>query len=158
MSRPALPELARLAAFEGDLDAARYVLRWYADLRGWTDETFRARWDGASALLGWWHELDAPERPPLDDLTENDARNFMADLEAQALARTTVKGYRHGASALTKALRAVRTLPPSFDGDYDPFKGILLKPKVKASLQINERRIAALLPARVPGSSCSRPS
>lgn len=124
MSRPALPELARLTAYEANYVAARYVLRWYADGKGWTNETFRARWDGASALLGRWHEQGAPDRPPLDALSGDDARAFVAALGAKGLARATVRGYRAGASAITKALRAAKTLPPSFDERYNPFEGV----------------------------------
>ena len=152
MSQPALPELARLAAFDGDFDAARYVLRWYADRRGWSDETVRARWDGSSALLGWWHGLDAPERPPLDNLGENDARAFLAVSEAQGLARTTVRGYRHGASALTKALRAARTLPASFDKRYDP------NPRRRSRSGSTNVACEPYRRCREPGSSCSPPS
>ena len=141
-----LTDYARAAAYEGNVHAARYVLRWYADRRFWADETFRARWDGASALLGWWHEQDAPERPPLDDLNEADATAFLEALAQQGLARPTVKGYRSGASALTKALRGARTLPPAFDTTHDPFRSVKPAPRKKPVPTIDQNRLENLPP------------
>ena len=51
MSR--LHEHVQRVVYQGDREAARYVLRYYTDRKGWTDETFRARWDGVGALLVW---------------------------------------------------------------------------------------------------------
>ncbi len=141
-----LTDRARAAAYEGDFRAARYALRWYADRKGWADETFRARWDGASALLGWWHEQDAPERPPLDDLNEADATAFLDALAQQGLARATVKGYRSGASALTKVLRGARTLPPTLDETYDPFGSVKPAPTKKPVPTIDQNRLENLPP------------
>ena len=47
---------------------------------------------------------------------------FLEALARQGLARTTVKGYRSGASALTKALRGARTLPSAFDEKLRPIR------------------------------------
>lgn len=141
-----LTDRARAAAYEGDVSAARYVLRWYADRKSWADETFRARWDGACALLGWWHELGAPERPPLDDLNEADASAFLEALAQQGLARTTVRGYRSGASALTRALRAARTSPPTFDETYDPFRSVTPKPTRKPVPRVDQDHLKSLPP------------
>ena len=105
--------------------------------------------DGASALLGWWHEQDAPDRPPLDALSGDDARAFGAALGAKGLARATVRGYRAGASAITKALRAARTLLPSFDERYNPFEGVQPERSKKGSVTLDARRLAQLpAPAR----------
>jgi len=68
----------------------------------------------ARGLVTWWHEQDKMLRPPLDNLSVEDAQDFIASLERRGLARSTVQGYRSGASALTKALRAMRTLPVKY--------------------------------------------
>lgn len=141
-----LTDHARAAAYEGDFYAARYVLRWYADKQGWADETLRARWDGASALLGWWHKQGAPERPPLDDLNEADATAFLAALALQGLARTTVKGYRSGASALTQALRGAKSSPPAFDETYNPFRSVTPKLTKKLVPRVDPRRLKSMPP------------
>ena len=131
MSR--LHEHAHRVIYEGDREAARYVLRCYADRKGWTDETFRARWDGVSALLIWWDALDPTSRPPLGALDGDDARAFLTELEARGLARTTIRGYRSGARALVCALHNFGTLPT---GTVDPFKDVALLPP-KRIYQLN---------------------
>lgn len=146
MAPTTLTDHARTATYEGDFDAARYVLRWYADRKRWTDETFRARWDGASALLGWWHGLEEAARPPLDHLTQEDAGAFLAFLAQQGLARTTIRGYRSGASALTQALRGARTLPAVFNPDYDPFRSVCPAPTLKPTPYVSPKLLAALEP------------
>ena len=115
---------ALTASLKGDLESAHYVLRHLADRKRWCDETFRARWDGAAALLSWWHTLNPVMRPPLDDLKADDARAFIDHLEAQSLGRSTIKGYRTGAAALTYALRACRTWPVAFNQSYAPFSNL----------------------------------
>ena len=119
---------AHSAARSGDWEAAHYVLRWYGDMKHWTSETFRARWDGAASLLDWWHEREPALRPPLDRLTKEDAQTFLAWLEARGLSRLTIKGYRVGARALTKALRGASTSPTNLDTNYDPFREVSLSP------------------------------
>jgi hypothetical protein len=121
MTTKHLPDYARDATHEGSFYGASYVLLAYGDFQLWTDETRRARWDGTASLLTWWHEQDEVVRPPLDNLSVEDAQHYIASLEKRGLARATVRGYRSGASALTKALHAMRTLPIRYDSDYDPF-------------------------------------
>ena len=123
-----LQTCALTAAQHGDWQAARYVLRSLADRKGWCDETYRARWDGGAALLAWWHQLDVVQRPPLDDLKAEDARAFLDYLEGQGLARSTIRGYRTGAAALTYALRACKVWPVAFDAHYAPFRSVHLQP------------------------------
>lgn len=118
---------AQRAAYHGDVRNALYVLRLHADLKGWTDETLRARWDGAAALLTWWHTLDPEMRPPLDALDVEDARAFLTSLEVRGLARTTVRGYRAGARSLTRSLRELGTSPKP-EETYDPFKAVCVSP------------------------------
>lgn len=128
-----LQTYALAAAHRGDWLAARYVLRYLADCKRWCDETYRARWDGGAALLAWWHQLDAVTRPPLDDLKEEDARAFLNHLEGQGLARSTIRGYRIGAAALTYALRACKKWPVAFDTSYAPFRNVYLQPVTQTS-------------------------
>ena len=123
MSR--LHEYTQRVIYQGDREAARYILRCYADRKGWTDETFRARWDGVSALLMWWDALEPTSRPPLGALDGDDARAFLAELEARGLARTTIQGYRSGARALIYALHNFGTL---LTATVDPFKDMALLP------------------------------
>ena len=148
-----LPDYARSAAHHGDRYSARHVLLVYGDLQRWSDETRRARWDGAASLLGWWHEQDEILRPPLDNLSTEDARAYLHWLEIQGLACSTIRGYRSGARALTKALRGTRTLPIKFDARYDPFAGIqlskLTKPVPTASKEVLEQMVSPLLRARL---------
>ena len=148
MTRKHLPDYAREAAHEGSYFGANYVLLAYGDSRLWTDETRRARWDGAAALLAWWHEQDETLRPPLDNLSKEDAQDFISSLERRGLARFTVRGYRSGASALTKALRAMRTLPVKFDPDYDPFAQARPTPVKKPIPQVPKERLAAIASPR----------
>jgi hypothetical protein len=123
-----LQDHALAASRYGESKSARVVLRHLADRRGWCDETFRARWDGGAALLSWWHTLEPVSRPPLADLNTDDARSFLDHLEGQGLARSTLRGYRVGAAALTSALRACREHPVVFDAAYVPFKGAFVTP------------------------------
>ncbi len=141
-----LHDHAQRTAYHGDRKSARYILRGYADRKGWANETFRARWDGASALLAWWHLLDPATRPPLSALDAEDARAFLADLEAQGLARTTVRGYRAGASILTRALHDLSATPTK---TYNPFKGVSLSPpkrvyELDPDLLGRQKRLTAL--------------
>lgn len=147
MKHARLLEYARLASYNGHVQAAHYVLRWYADRQAWTDETFRARWDGASALLVWWGELAETARPPLDNLSQRDALAFLDCLAERGLAKTTIRGYRSGASALTKALRGARTLPASFDVQYAPFKSVHPVRTSHRTLLVNTHRLHNLPPA-----------
>lgn len=141
-----LHDHARRAAYYGDRRSARFVLRTYADRKGWANETFRARWDGASALLSWWDTLDEEVRPPLGALDGDDAQVFVADLEAQGLSRTTIRGYRAGASVLTPALHE---LSASAETAYNPFKGVSLSPpkrvyELDPKLLGRQKRLTAL--------------
>ena len=121
--RPLIDQ-SRDASHYGDNRCARSVLRAYADTKRWTDETYRARWDGAAKLLEWWHGLDERVRPPLDHLTREDAEAFLSWLEHKTFAPSTVKGYLMGANALTKALRWASVQPVKIDDTYQPFKSV----------------------------------
>ena len=133
-----LPDYARSAAHHGDRYSARYVLLVYGDYQGWSDESRRARWDGAASLLAWWCKQNELLRPPLDNLSVEDARTYLRWLESRGLARSTIRGYRSGAQALTKALRGMRTLPIKFDAGYDPFAGVQLSPAKKPLPQVSK--------------------
>ena len=133
-----LPDYARAAAHHGDRYSSRYILLIYGDLQGWSDETRRARWDGAASLLAWWHEQDEVLRPPLDNLSAEEAHDYLNYLETQGLARSTIRGYRNGARALTKALRGTQTLPIKFGTAYDPFAGVQLPQAKKPPLEVSE--------------------
>lgn len=148
MTRKHLPDYARDAIHEGSYFGASYVLLAYGDKRLWTDETRRARWDGAVSLLAWWHEQDEVARPPLDNLSKEDARDYIASLERRGLARSTIRGYRSGASALTKALNAMRTLPVKFDPHYDPFAQARPTPVKKPLAQVSKEALAAIASPR----------
>ena len=133
-----LPDYARAAAHHGDRLGARYVFLIYGDLKGWSDETRRARWDGAASLLAWWYEQDETLRPPLDNLSVEDAYDYLRWLETQDLACSTIRGYRSGARALTKALQGTQTLPIKLDASYDPFAGVQLSQLRKPPLEVSE--------------------
>lgn len=137
-SQRTLQDHAHAASRYGDATGARVVLQHLADRKGWCDETFRARWDGAAALLVWWHSLEPVSRPPLADLNTDDARSFLDHLEGQGLARSTLKGYRVGAAALTGALRACREHPVVFDPAYTPFKGVFITPPKPTSVSASD--------------------
>ena len=137
----ALPDYAHAAAYRGVRIYARYVLLVYGDYQKWTDETRRARWDGAASLLSWWHEQDKTTRPPLDDLNADDARDYLRWLETRGLARSTMRGYRCGARALTKALRGGRSLPVRFDPSYDPFTSVQLSWVKKSVPTVSKARL-----------------
>ncbi len=144
MSR--LHEHVQRVVHQGDREAARYVLRYYADRKGWTDETFRARWDGVGALLMWWDALDPTSRPPLGALDGDDARAFLTELEARGLARTTIRGYRAGARALIRVLNDFSTIPTD---TADPFKDVALLPpkriyKLDPALLSQQKPLTAL--------------
>lgn len=124
-----LVELSHAAAFKGDRKSAREVLYSYAIGAKWSSETLRARWDGGAAPLTWWHGLWPPARPPLNCLDPDDARAFITYLEGRGLARSTVKSYRVGADALTKALRESARLPFNKDPLYHPFRDVRPTPK-----------------------------
>lgn len=142
MSR--LTDHAHRAAYKGDEEAARYVLRAHADRKGWADETFRARWDGASALLSWWRTLDPISRPPLGMLDTDDARAFLEHLEAQGLACSTVRGYRTGARVLTRALHDLDDSRKKGEV-YDAFKGVTIGPP-KRVYELDPKRLAQQKP------------
>jgi hypothetical protein len=124
MSPTTLQNDATLVSLHGDTASAKRLLRHLADHRGWCDETMRARWDGVAALLAWWHSLEPALRPPLWDLSPDDARSFLEYLESMDLARSTLNGYRIGASGFSAALRAYRSSPGAFDPAYAPFKDV----------------------------------
>ena len=109
------------AAYQGDYVEAKSLLT--ARTKSRNPETLRARWDGAAALLGWWHKLEVSQRPPLDRLKDEDAQAFIHSLEDRGLARSTIKSYRVGASALTKAIRWAQDPRNSYIYPaYDPFR------------------------------------
>lgn len=139
-----LPDYAHAAAHRGIKLYARHVLLIYGDYQHWSDETRRARWDGAASLLGWWHDQDKTTRPPLDNLNDADARDYLRWLESQGLARSTIRGYRCGARALTKALRGMRSLPVRFDAKYDPFASVHLAPVEKPLPTISKERLETI--------------
>ena len=136
-----LPDYAYAAAYHGTRLYARYILLVYGDYQRWTDETRRARWDGAASLLAWWHEQDKTTRPPLDNLNAEDVGDYLRWLETQGLARSTMRGYRCGARALTKALHGARSLPVRFDPSYDPFMSVQLSRVKKPVLTVSKERL-----------------
>lgn len=93
-------------AYSGDSKLARMLLREYGIDKRWSNETLRARWDGTTALLGWWRDLPPAARPPLHKLIQDDARAFITSLEQRGLARSTIKSYRVGANSTCDALAA----------------------------------------------------
>ena len=147
MSTHTLKEDATLVSIYGNTNSAKRILQHLATHKGWCDETFRARWDGTSALLAWWHTLERHERPPLWDLSEADAREFLEHLESMDLARTTIKGYRTGAAAFSGWLRAYRSQPVAFDPSYQPFKNVL-PPRDKQQVLATELDLSALTSAK----------
>jgi hypothetical protein len=144
-----LAEQCYNAAYKGSRRDAKAVLRTYGlTHRRWTPETVRARWDGAAAFLEWWHTLEPSKRPPLDDLHGCNARAFIRFLESRGLSRSTIKSYRMGASALTKALRwgggiYTETYPP-----YDPFRDILPALSEHKPPQIDQTKLEVLADQR----------
>jgi integrase len=144
MTRKNLTDHAHAAALEGSYSGASNVLMIFGDSRLWTDETRRARWDGAASLLRWWHEQDEMLRPPLDNLSKEDTQGFITSLERRGLARSTIQGYRVGASALTKALRAMRTLPVKFDPSYDPFAQARPTPVKKPLPKVPKEKLTSI--------------
>ncbi len=140
-------KLGYASAHKGHRDEAKLILSDYGRRKRWTRETLRARWDGASALLAWWHNLEVSERPPLDRLEDKDARAFIFSLEAKGLARSTIKSYRTGASALTKAIRFMRDPRNSYPA-YDPFRDIQPKLPVRSALLVDKTKLMALKDVR----------
>lgn len=133
------------AAYKGSRRDAKRVLQTYGlTYRHWTPETLRARWDGAAALLDWWHALEPSKRPPLDDLHGGNARSFINTLEKKGLSRSTIKGYRMGASALTKALRWGCREEDQATTTYDPFRDILPALTEHQPPQIDRAKLEAI--------------
>lgn len=141
---PTVDEQRYAAAYEGNYLHAKSILYDYG-LRHcqWSRETLRARWDGAAALMDWWHAQEPFKRPPLDDLQVDDARAFISTLECKGLARTTIKSYRTGASALTKAIRWSRGHKGEYPV-YDPFKNALPAPIKRKVPQVDRMKLEAL--------------
>lgn len=141
---PPLAEQCYNAAYKGSRRDAKAVLRAFGLTHcRWTPETVRARWDGAAAFIDWWHSLEPSKRPPLDDLHGGNARAFIRFLENKGLSRATIKSYRAGASALTKALRWGRGVHEQ-EVPYDPFRGILPALSEPKPPQIDRTRLEAL--------------
>ncbi len=128
-------------ACQGDRAAAKTLLLHYS--RSSNTETFRARWDGAAALLNWWHTQAPGARPPLNDFNEGDALTFIRSLEARGLARSTIKSYRIGASDLIKAIRWSQD-PSRVDAAYRPFRDARPLPKPMKVPAVDEVALAAL--------------
>jgi hypothetical protein len=119
---PLFTQAYRLAHHGSRLNA-KEVFYAYAHHKRWSRETKRARWDGAVALLEWWHGLPKIQRPLLDNLNHKDGQAFIRYLEERGLARSTVKGYRSGARALVQATAwGVGNLERSSTLTYDPFR------------------------------------
>jgi integrase len=131
-------------AYSGDKRLARRVLREYSIDKRWSDETLRARWDGAAALLTWWRDLPPAMRPPLHQLTQDDAQAFVTSLEQRGLARSTIKSYRVGADAMTRALRWAWQIPVGEDPHYRPFEKVQPKPKRRAMPAVDQMKLEAL--------------
>ncbi len=131
-------------AFTGNKTCARRLLRDYGFDKRWSNETLRARWDGAAALLDWWRALPPAMRPPLNSLNQDDARAFIASLERRGLARSTIKSYRVGADALTQAVRWAWEMPVGEDPHYRPFEGVQPRPKPRAVPQLDQAKLEAL--------------
>lgn len=132
------------AAYSGDSKLARRILRDYGIDKRWSSETLRARWDGAAALLAWWRDLPPAARPPLHNLTQDDARAFITALEQRGLARSTIKSYRVGADAMTRALRWAWLIPVGEDPHYRPFEMVYPKPKQRAVPEVDQVKLEAL--------------
>ncbi len=131
-------------AYSGDSKLARMLLRDYGIDKRWSNETLRARWDGAAALLGWWRDLPPAARPPLHKLTQDDARTFITSLEQRGLARSTIKSYRVGADAMTRAVRWAWVIPVGEDPHYRPFEDVQPKPKQRAVPAVDQVKLEAL--------------
>lgn len=131
-------------AFTGNKKLAHRLLREYGIDKQWSNETVRARWDGAAALLNWWRELPEAMRPPLNSLNQGDARAFITSLERRGLARSTIKSYRIGADAMTRAVRWAWTIPVGEDPHYRPFEGVQPKPKPRAVPKLDQAKLEAL--------------
>ncbi len=131
-------------AYSGDSKPARRLLREYGSDKRWSGETIRARWDGAAALIGWWHDLPPAVRPPLHQLTQDDARAFITALEQRGLARSTIKSYRVGADAMTRALRWAWLIPVGEDPHYRTFEEVQPKPKQRAVPEVDQVKLEAL--------------
>jgi hypothetical protein len=140
-----LLEQSRATAYSGSRRDAKMVLQTYGlTHRRWTTETMRARWDGAAALLDWWHALEPSKRPPLDNLRGGNARAFISTLEKKGLTRSTIKGYRMGASALTKALHWGCGGQEQPDTTYNPFRDILPAQTEHKPPQIDREKLEAI--------------
>ena len=135
---------SRDVAYSGDKSLARRVLREYGGYKRWSKETCRVRWDGAAALLGWWSALPLEARPPLHQLSQDDARAFITSLEKRGLVRSTIKSYRVGADALTQALRWGWDIPYREDPNYAPFEGVQPKPKQRPTPHVDCTRLAVI--------------
>jgi hypothetical protein len=131
-------------AYSGDKRAANRLLHDYGIEKQWSRETLRARWNGAAALLDWWGALPPAMRPPFNNLTESDARAFITSLEQRGLARSTIKSYRVGADALTRAVRWAWVIPIGEDPHYRPFEGVQPRPKARAIPMIDQAKLEAL--------------
>lgn len=142
---PSLTEQSYAAAYKGSRRDAKAVLHTYGlTYCRWTPETMRARWDGAAALLDWWLALEPSKRPPLDNLHGGNARAFISTLENKGLARSTIKSYRVGASALTKALRWGSGAYEQATMTYDPFRDILPALTEHKPPQIDRTKLEAI--------------
>lgn len=133
-------------ACQGDRAAAKTLLLHYS--KSHNAETFRARWDGAAALLSWWHALTPGARPPLENFRGEDALDFIHSLEAQGLARSTIKSYRVGASDLLKAIRWAQD-PSRGDTLYQPLRDARPLPTPKMVPAVDREALAALPDVRV---------
>lgn len=131
-------------AYSGNKKLARRLLHDYGIDKQWSNETLRARWDGAAALLDWWRTLPPAMRPPLNSLTQDDARAFITSLERRGLARSTIKSYRVGADAITRAVRWAWVIPVGEDPHYRPFERVQPRPKPRAVPKVDQAKLEAL--------------
>ena len=139
---------AHRAAYEGNYSSAEELLRLYAKHHHWCDETLRARRNGADALVSWWRNLPETKRPPLNNLSREDASAFISRLETKGLSRSTIKGYKRGADALTKVIRAAGFKSYTFDRSYEPFKGVNPQAKRHPKNKLDETVLETIQPVK----------
>lgn len=128
----------------GDYRKAYALLVFYGQVKRWQQETIRARWDGAKALLDWWHTLSPVTRPALAQVVPQDLAGFLSFLAARNLTASTFKAYVIGAKALLRVIK----VHPREASTYDPFKGLKsLKEhtaRAKRVYDLSEAQLASL--------------
>lgn len=83
---------------------------------------------------------------PLNNLIRDDARAFITSLEQRGSARGTIKSYRVGADAMTRAVCWAWVIPVGEDPHYRPFEEVQPKPKRRAVPAVDRAKLEALPP------------